>query len=57
MVVTAWVLLPQIGNVPLWLLCFGDGVLAHGWLVAKSARCRQMVVRWVCWRGSVAPPG
>ena len=44
LVVTAWVLLPQIGNVPLWCSALAAGVLGwRGWLALQS---RPLPGKW-----------
>ncbi|MDB5846772.1 MAG: transglutaminase, partial [Rhodoferax sp.] len=44
LVVIAWVLLPQIGNLPLWCSLFAGGLLlTRGWLAWKS---RPLPSRW-----------
>jgi hypothetical protein len=41
LVVIAWVVLPQVGNLPLWCSTLAAGVLVwRGWLALGPGRCR-----------------
>jgi hypothetical protein len=40
LVVIAWVMMPQVGNLPLWCTALAGGVLVwRGWLAWRAATC------------------